>query len=79
MVPYMQKTTVYLPDGLKARLERAARQAQTSEAAVIREAIDSYTRATVAPAPRLPLFERLGDPNLADRVDDVLTAGFGRG
>jgi hypothetical protein len=75
----MQKTTVYLPDALKARPERAAREAKTSEAAVIREAIDSYTRGSACPAPTLPLFERIGDPDLADRVDEVLAEGFGRG
>jgi hypothetical protein len=78
-MPYVQKTTVYLTDSLKARLERAAREAKTSEAAVIRDAIDSYTRGTVRPAPTLPLFERIGGADLADRVDDVLAEGFGRG
>ena len=35
----MQKTTVYLPDHLKAGVEREARRRSTSEAEVIRDAI----------------------------------------
>lgn len=35
----MDKTTVYLPDELKAAVKRAARQRGVSEAQVIRESI----------------------------------------
>jgi hypothetical protein len=77
-MPYMRKTTVYLPDALKERLERAARDGNISEAELIRSAIDDYTRTSARPRPRLPLFESIGDPDLAGRVDEILEEGFGR-
>lgn len=78
MMPYMRKTTVYLPDALKARVELAARQRNLSEAELIRTAIDRFTRTSVRPEPRLPLFESIGEPDLAERVDELLVEGFGR-
>ncbi len=39
----MVKTTVYLPEELKARVERAAAAQGTSEAEVIRSAIEQFT------------------------------------
>lgn len=66
----MQKTTVYLPDDLKAGVEREARRRSTSEAEVIRDAIAS---AVQRPRPRPGLFE--AEP-FADRVDELLD-GFG--
>ncbi|MGH3007457.1 MAG: CopG family transcriptional regulator [Gaiellaceae bacterium] len=73
----MVKTTVYLPEHLKARLERIAGQKGCSEAELIRAAVDEYTIAQT-PRPRLPLFESLGEPQIADRVDELLAEGFGR-
>jgi hypothetical protein len=74
----MRKTTIYLPDALKARVERAARQRNVSEAALIRAAIDQFTRTSARPRPTAPLFERIGDADLAERVDELLAEGFGR-
>lgn len=71
----MEKTTVYLPDELKAALARTAKAGATSEANVIRQAIAAYTRDAVGPRPRLPLF-RSAEPGLADDVDAALE-GFG--
>lgn len=71
----MRKTTVYLSDDLKARLERVAGERQRSEADIIREALERYTADEVRPRPRLPLFES-GQPDLAERVDEAL-AGLG--
>jgi predicted transcriptional regulator len=66
----MQKTTVYLPDDLKAAVERTARRRGIAEAQVIREAIaDAVDR----PRPRAGIFA--ADP-FADRADELL-AGFG--
>lgn len=73
----MKKTTLYLPDALKARLEWAARDRNVSEAELVREALDAYTRAGLRPRPTLPLIDSVGDPDLAERVDDVLAEGFG--
>lgn len=76
-MPYMRRTTLYLPDTLKARVERAARQYDVSEAELMRAAIDEYTREHVPVRPTLPLFESIGAPDLADKVDAILAASFG--
>jgi hypothetical protein len=74
----MKKTTLYLPDDLKKRIEAVARQQQRPEADVIREAIADAVRRPGAPPPRVPLTGRgLGDPTVADRVDELLE-NFGR-
>jgi predicted transcriptional regulator len=66
----MTKTTIYLPDDLKAAVEREAASSGLSEAEVIRRAI----RAAVdRPRPRSGIIT--GEP-IAERVDDLLT-GFG--
>jgi plasmid stability protein len=70
---FMDKTTVYLPDDLKAAVKRAARQRGVSEAEVIRESI----RAGVGgakPRPRGGLYT--GSEPIARRVDELLD-GFG--
>jgi predicted transcriptional regulator len=65
-----QKTTVYLPDDLKAAVEVEARRRGLSEAEVIRQAI---TNAVHRPRPRAAIVE--GEP-LAERAEELLT-GFG--
>jgi len=72
----MKKTTVYLPDELKAALERTAVAEGRSEAELIREAVRELTRKAEPPRPRLPLFSS-GDPTLSERVDEELARGFG--
>ena len=71
----MKKTTVYLPDDLKAALGRVAVERGQSEAELIREAIGELVRGSGGPRPRLPLF-RSDDPTLARRFDEELR-GFG--
>jgi hypothetical protein len=76
----VKKTTLYLPDGLKASVERVAAETQRSEAEVMRAAIAAYTNGS-RPRPQFPLFESLGEPlgeNLAEKIDEILAAGFGR-
>jgi hypothetical protein len=73
----MQKTTVYLPDHLKAQLEQIAASAGCSEAELIREGIRLAIARHRPPAPRAGIFAS-GDPGLAERVDEVLAEGFGR-
>jgi Arc/MetJ-type ribon-helix-helix transcriptional regulator len=51
----MVKTTVYLPEALKARLEQVAQEQNRSEADVIRAALEEFT-ARERPRPRLGLF-----------------------
>lgn len=65
-----QKTTVYLPDQLKARIEAAARRKRCSEAQIIRDALE---RGVERPRPRSGILA--GEP-FADRADELL-AGFG--
>ncbi len=70
----MQKTTVYLPEDLKARLERAAREERRSEAQLIREAVAAALDSRPPRRPR-PLFDS-GDPDWAANVEEHLR-GFG--
>ncbi len=74
----MMKTTVYLPDELKASLEQLAVQEGRSEAEIIRQAIAAAVAGRRRPQPRVPLVATgLGDPRAAERVDELLD-GFGR-
>ncbi len=71
----MRKTTVYLPDPLKARLERTARVLGISEAEAIRSAIDAYAMPD-HPRPTLPLFTS-GEVAPIEDWDEAMR-GFGR-
>lgn len=71
----MRKTTVYLPDDLKLRLERAADDNGLSEAELIRAAVDEYTRTHVRPRPRFPLFS-IGEVEPITDLDEAMR-GFG--
>lgn len=72
----MKRTTIYLPDELKAALERTAAAQGKTEAEIVRSAVANATAQHAHPAPTLPLFTS-GDPTLAERVDEVLADGFG--
>jgi len=73
----MVKTTVYLPEELKAALARTASEEHRSEADLIREAIRARVDRQARPWPRVPLVQDpLGDPTASERVDDLLF-GFG--
>jgi Arc/MetJ-type ribon-helix-helix transcriptional regulator len=77
MIYGMVKTTVYLPDDLKEELERISAAEGCSEAEFIRDALRRALWNRKAPPPRIPLGERgLGDPTLAERVDELMQ-GFG--
>lgn len=70
----MKKTTVYLPDDVKAALTAAAARRGVSEADVIRQAV----RKEVAPErrrPRAALYS--GTEPIAERVDEILRDGYG--
>ena len=74
----MRKTTIYLPDELKASLEQLALQDGRPEAELIREALRTAISKRKRPRPRLPLTEKgLGNPAISERVDDYLE-GFGQ-
>jgi plasmid stability protein len=72
----VRRTTVYLPDELKAALKRTAAAQGKTEAEVVRGALAAATADEAQPRPRLPLFDS-GDSTLAERVDEELAAGFG--
>jgi Arc/MetJ-type ribon-helix-helix transcriptional regulator len=69
------KTTVYLPDELKRRLEQTARRQKRSEADVIREALQRFTDSQERPKPRLPLFSS-GEVDPIEDWDGAMR-GFG--
>lgn len=73
----IKKTTLYLPDDLKAALERAAAERGTSEAEVVREALRSLVNRIERPRPRVPLTGAgLGEATIAERSEELLS-GFG--
>jgi hypothetical protein len=72
----MIKTTVYLPDGLKAQLERVAADTGCSEADLIREGIRLAVAHKVPPPPSFGVFAS-GRLAASEEVDDLLD-GFGR-
>ena len=72
----MRRTTLYLPDELKAALERTAVAQGTSEAEVVRNALRAAMIDQAFPEPQIPLFDS-GNATLAERVDEELAAGFG--
>jgi hypothetical protein len=69
----VEKTTLYLPEDLKAAVKRAAARWQVSEAEVIRRSVRQAVGA-VRPRPHGGLFGS-GQP-IARQADDLL-AGFG--
>ncbi|HZU12479.1 MAG TPA: ribbon-helix-helix protein, CopG family [Chloroflexota bacterium] len=72
----MQKTTIYLPAELKAALERVAAEMQRTESDIIREGLRLVLRQS-HPSPRSGIFDS-GEPDLSERVDELLSDGFGR-
>lgn len=75
---HLKKTTIYLPDELKKKVEEMARQEKKSEADIIRDAVSTAVHTwRVYPKPQLPLpGMKLGDPTIAERAGDLLD-GFG--
>lgn len=74
----MVKTSVYLPEELKERLAEAARASGESEAMIIRSALEQWLAGLLRPR-NSPHWGTVGfaDPDLADRVDEILAEGFG--
>ncbi len=72
----MQKTTVYLPDDLKAELARTAAEMGRSEAELIRQGIRLAIAQSLPPAPLSGIFDS-GDPSVSQRIDELME-GFGQ-
>lgn len=72
----MIKTTVYLPEQIKSKLAKTARILGTSEANLIRKAVEQLITEDSPPRPHLPLFSGK-DQTLSERVDEEL-ADFGK-
>lgn len=73
----MKRTTIYLPDDLKARLEAEAKRRGVTEAEVIRGAVDRELRSTEL---RGGLFTADGGPYGADLTHEnrhIWLEGFG--
>lgn len=75
MMYVVKRTTVFLPEDLKAELARAARREGVTESELIRRGLRMVLARSMPPAPKIPLF-RGDDPTLAERVDELLR-GFG--
>ncbi|NKB87101.1 MAG: ribbon-helix-helix protein, CopG family [Acidobacteria bacterium] len=74
----MKRTTVYLPDDLKAALKMRARAERRSEAELIREAIAERVHRAAGPRPNVPLGPHvLENPLAAEHVDELLS-DFGK-
>jgi len=74
----VKRTTVYLPDEMKAQIEAIAREGRT-EAEVIRRALSAALTKPSLHGPTLPLTEQTGpQTNWAERIDGVVDEGFGR-
>ncbi|MGH9106624.1 MAG: ribbon-helix-helix protein, CopG family [Acidimicrobiales bacterium] len=69
----MEKTTLYLPEDLKAAVKRAAAESGASEAEIIRESI-RRSLGGVRPRPRGGLYSS-GQPTARDAEE--MLAGFG--
>lgn len=63
---------MYLPDQLKAALERTAAAEDRTEAELVREGVRIVTERHSTPQPRLPLFES-GDPSLSESIEEALS------
>lgn len=63
----VKRTTVYLPEELKARLEAAARTRGVTEAEIVRQAVDKELRRS---EPRGGIFTAEGGPHGADLTHD---------
>jgi predicted transcriptional regulator len=72
----MVKTSVYLPEDLKERLEDASRISGDSEASIIRSALEQWLADLIRPRSSMLGSIDFGDQDLPSKVDELLR-GFG--
>ena len=68
----MKRTTIYLPDEMKADIEREAARRGVTEAEVIRIAVGEHLETRKKRKLNLPLFPEGFGEDLAGRVDEIL-------
>lgn len=66
---------MYLPDEVKAALDREAARTHTSEAELIRTAVIRLLGMTTRPRPRFGQYR--GEPMTVEEIDAALADGFG--
>jgi len=66
------RTTIYLPEDMKTAIEREAVNRGSTEAEVIRRAVEQHLDAEWVPSREFPLFDEPLGFNLAGRVDQPL-------
>jgi hypothetical protein len=74
----VKRTTIYLPEDLKAELERLAKAEGRTEADLMREGIQGLVDERTRPRPSFPLFDSGGALD-ASRVDELLAGDPERG
>jgi hypothetical protein len=73
------KTTVYLSHETALALRHVAAVEGRSQAELIREAVENYTKRSLRPAPKGVGKYRSGEPDVARRAKDILSAAARRG
>ena len=75
----MVRIAVYLNRGTASALRQLASVEGRSQAELIRDALDNYTKRSVRPAPKGVGKYRSGKPGVARRAKDILAAAATRG
>jgi len=75
----MIRTTVYLERDVALALRQLAEAEGRSQADLIRDALARYTRHAVRPAPKGIGKYRSGEPDVAQRAKEILSAAAKRG
>lgn len=71
----MIRTTIYLPEGLKAALEAKATQEGRTQADIVRDALQQLLRVT--PQRSWSALFHSGHSDTSENVDELLADGFG--
>ena len=75
----MVRTTVYLNHETALALRQLAALQGRSQAELIRDALENYTKRAVRPAPKGIGKYRSGEPDVAQRAKDILASAAKRG
>lgn len=75
----MVRTTVYLSQETALALRQLAAVEGRSQAELIRQALENYTKGSVRPAPKGIGKYRSGEPDVAQRAKEILSTAAKRG